>query len=302
LTIQALPYILLLGFLFGSTLIASRFSVGQFHPVTYLGLRAVLASLSYGTVYVLSHRHRVWPTDPHLWRHAIVLGILGTTVPMVCIVSSLQYLSSGVVAILITTGPAMTVLLAHLFLTDESLTRRKGVGIFLALGGALLIAVRGENGLAEVSQANPLGYGLVFLALIFSSAMSIYARKFMRHFDSFDVASIRMLVAMLAIMPITILFVGIDLQSVNGQGYFALVYAALVGNFGGMFFAFYNVKHFGATAAAMTDYIIPVVAGLGGVLILGEQITISMVMGMGFIALGIALINQRRRAPAPKPV
>lgn len=301
-TIQALPYILLLGFLFGSTLIASRFGVGQFHPIIYLGLRSVLASLSYGAVYVLSHRRRAWPTNPRLWPHAILLGLLGTAVPMVCIVTSLQYLSAGVVAILITAGPAMTVFLAHFFLVDEKLTLRKGLGVVLALGGALLIALRGENGLANIGQTNSLGYVLVFLALISGSSMTIYSRRFMRHFDSLDVASIRMLVATLAIMPLAVLFVGIDLQSVNGQGYFVLVYAALVGNFGGMFLVFYNVKRFGATAAAMTDYIIPIVASLGGVLILGEQITIGMIIGMGFIALGIALINRLRRTPSPKPV
>jgi drug/metabolite transporter (DMT)-like permease len=166
----------------------------------------------------------------------------------------------------------------------------------------VLIAVRGESGLSSINQVNPVGYVLVFLTLIFGSSMTIYSRKYMRHYDSLDVASIRMLVATLAIMPIAILFIGIDLQSVNAQGYFALVFAALVGNFGGMFLAFYNVKRFGATAAAMTDYIIPIVAGLGGVLILGEQITMGMVIGMGLIALGIALINRRRRRPSTRPI
>jgi drug/metabolite transporter (DMT)-like permease len=299
---QALPYVVLLGFLFGTSLIASRFGVGQFHPITFIGLRTVLASLSYGAFYVLDRR-RAWPTDPRLWRHAIVLGILGTAIPMICVVSSLQYLSSGVTAILITASPALTIFMAHFFLPDEVLTLRKGVGVMLALGGALMIAMRGENGLADVGQANPLGYMLILLAMLFGSSMNIYARKFMRHFDSFDVASIRMLVAVLVIMPFVILFIGIDLQAVNGQGYFALVYTALVGNFLGMFLAFYNVKRFGATAAAMADYVIPVVAGLGGVLILGEHITIGMAIGMMFIAIGIALINRRRRrVPGVKPI
>ena len=298
-TIQALPYILLLGFLFGSSLIASRFGVGQFHPVIYLGLRSVLASASYGVVYVLNHRHRSWPTDPQLWRRAIWLGVLGTAVPMVCIVSSLQYLSAGIVAIMITAGPAITVTLAHFFLADESLTVRKGLGVLLALGGAVLIAIRGETGL-DVSQANPVGYVLIFMALIVGSSMTVYSRKYMRHYDSLDVASIRMVIAALTIMPLAIVFVGIDLGSVDGRGYFALVYAALIGNFAGMFFAFYNVKRFGATAAAMADYVVPIVASLGGVLLLGEQITIGMLLGMGIIILGIALINRRRRRPSAK--
>ena len=41
-TVEALPYVILLGFFFGTSLIASRFSVGQFEPITFIGLRLTL--------------------------------------------------------------------------------------------------------------------------------------------------------------------------------------------------------------------------------------------------------------------
>jgi drug/metabolite transporter (DMT)-like permease len=290
-TVQALPYVTLLGFLFGTSLVASRFSVGQFQPVTYIGLRLMLAGLGHAAVYSVA-RHRRWPTNRRLWRHAVVLGIFGTAIPMVSIVTSLQYQSGGITALLITTSPALTVLLAHFFLPDESLTRRKGAGVALALGGAVLLAVRGESGLAEGSQASPVGYALVLLAMVSGSSMTIYARKYMSDLDAFDVASVRMFVAALAVMPASALFAGFDLHAVDGQGYFALVYAALVGTFAAFMLAFYNIKRFGATAAAMTAYVIPVVTGVGGVLVLGETITAAMLVGMGVIVSGVALINQ----------
>jgi drug/metabolite transporter (DMT)-like permease len=296
LTAQALPYVLLVGFLFGSTVIASRFGLGQFDPITYLGLRAVLASLGYGAVYAVSRRRRAWPTDPSLWRHATLLGILGTAVPMACFLYALQYLSSGMSTILLATGPAFAVLLAHFFLDDETLTLHKGVGVTLALGGALLMATRGESGLAGVGRANPLGYGLIFTALVFGNGMAIYVRKFMRQFDAFDVASIRMLVTAVLVMLLVVLFVDIDLRPVNGQGVFTLVYAALVGNCIAMYFAYRNLNRFGVTAASMTDYVTPVVATLGGMLVLHEQVTGGMVVGMAFVVLGIVLVNLRGRA------
>lgn len=293
--IQALPFVLFQGFLFGSTLIASRFSVGQFHPTTYIGLRMILASLAHIAFYLPGYQRRTWPTDPRLWLHAALLGVLGTAVPMTAIVSSLQYQSAGVTAILLTTGPAITVIMAHFSLADEALNWRKSMGVVLALSGALLLALRGESGLDGVSQASPIGYGLVMLAMVAGSTMTIYARKFMRDFDSFDVASVRMFAATLAVMPLSALLVGVNLQAVNGQGYFALGYAALVGTFSGMLLAFHNIKRFGATASAVSLYVVPVVAGLGGVLILGEQITPGILAGLGLVALGITLINQRRR-------
>ncbi len=293
-TLQALPYVLLQGFLFGSTLIASRFSVGQFHPTTYIGIRMVLASLCHLVVYMLARRQK-WPNSSLLWRHAALLGVLGTAVPMVAIVSSLQYQSAGLTSVLLTSGPAVTVLMAHFFLADETLNLAKVTGVVLALGGAVLLAVRGESGLPEASQASPLGYGLVALAILSASSMTIYARRFMRDYDYFDVASVRMFVATLTVMPLSALLVGVDLSGVDVRGYTALVYAALVGTFSGLMLSFYNIKRFGATAASMPLYVIPVVASLGGALVLGEQITTGMLAGTGLIAVGIALINRPQR-------
>jgi drug/metabolite transporter (DMT)-like permease len=290
-TVQALPYVTLLGFLFGTSLVASRFSVGQFQPVTYIGLRFAMAGLGHAAIYSLARRRR-WPTDRRLWRHAAVLGLFGTAVPMVCIVTSLQYQSGGITALLITANPALTLLMAHLLLPDETLTRRKTAGVALALGGAVLLAVRGESGLSDVSQASPIGYGLVLLAMVLGSSMTVYARKYMSDLDAFDVASARMFAAALVVMPASAFLVGFDLHAVDGQGYFALVYAALMGTFAAFMLAFYNIKRFGATAAAMTAYVIPVVTGIGGVLVLGETITTAMLVGMGVIVSGIATINQ----------
>lgn len=289
---QALPYIILLGILFGSTLVASRFSVGQFQPLTYIGLRLTLAGACHAVIYLVS-RGRQWPRNRLLWRRSAVLGIFATALPMTAIVSSLQFQSSGVTSVLITTSPALTVLMAHFLLPDEKMTRRKGLGVLLALAGALLLAVRGESGLPDVERANPLGYVLVLGAMVSASASTIYARKYMADLDTFDVASVRMWVAALAIMPLSLLVVGFDLSQVNLRGYEALLYAAFVGTFAGMMLAFYNIQRFGATASAVTAYIIPIVATLGGVLLLDETITTAMIFGMVLIVGGVAIINQR---------
>lgn len=289
-TAQALPYIIILGFFWGSTLIASRFSVGQFHPTTYIGLRLSLAGLGHIAVYAFS-RQRVWPKDRRLWQHALLLGVVGTAVPMTAIVSSLQYLSSGLASILLTTNPALTILFANFFLADETLTKRKALGVLLALSGAALLALRGETGLADVGQSNPIGYILIAVAMLFGSSMTIYARKHMQDLDAFDVASIRMLVAALLVMPLSAIFIGFDLSPVTGTGYLALAYAAFIGTFLGMMLAFYNIKRFGATASAMTSYVMPIVTSLGGWLLLDEQITSTMLFGVALIISGIALIN-----------
>ncbi len=292
--LSALPYVALLAFFFGSSLVVSRFSVGQFEPTTYIGIRMIMSSLMALAVYALATGRRL-PRDPVLWRRAGLLGVFGTALPMTCAVTSLQYQSSGVTALLLATGPPLTVLLANFVLPEESLNRRQVVGVALALGGALLLALTGENGLPDVADASYTGYLLAGAATAFGAIMVIYARKNLRHYDSYDVGSIRIFTTALTMTPISLLTVGLDLSRVDGAGFLALLYSAVVGTFLGLLLSFYNVKRFGATPAMMTTYIIPIVAGIGGVIFLGEEITPTMLLGMLVIVGGIALLQEFRK-------
>jgi drug/metabolite transporter (DMT)-like permease len=297
-SLRALPYVSLTALLFGSTLIASRFSVGQYEPLTYLTLRVLIASAGY-LLILLFHPQRNFPKDLTLWRHATILGIFGTAVNLVCIVSSLQYLSAGLVAILITTSPVVTAFIAGLVLPEEKLNRNQWVGVALALSGAILLAIAGENGLPDVSP-DVRGYLLVAVPVISGSIATVYARQTLKDYDPVDVTSIRIFVATLVILPLTIAFAGFDTSAVDIGGVGAVLYAALVGTFGGFFVQVYVITQFGAVPSSMVTYLIPLVAGVGGVFILRERITPLMMVGMVIIVIGILLV-QRGRLPAIKP-
>ena len=296
---KAIPYVVLLGFLWGSTLVISRFSVGQYDPRTYISLRLLIAAGAHLLVYAIGGwviAKRPWPRDPQLWGRASIFGLFGTAISMTCIVSSLQYQSSGVTALLLTLGPVVTVLLAQIFLPDEQLTWQIGVGIVVAVAGASVLLLQGENGLAEFAEADWRGYAWALVGITSSAAASVYARRYLRTADSWDVASIRMFAAALILLPVTYFTVGYDLSNVTTTGYIALVYAALVGSFTGMWLSFYIIKRFGATSASQTSYVLPVVAVILGSLALDEQITPTMIVGMIIIFIGLALLNWRRDA------
>jgi len=237
-------------------------------------------------------RKRPWPKDVRIWKHATMLGVFGTTMSMTCVVSSLQYLSSGVASILITANPALTILFAHFALPDERLTIRKTIGVVFALGGAAILAMRGESGIPGVIKADPIGYVLIAVGMVSGSTMLIYARKYMKDLDAFDVTSVRMVTASLAVIPIVLIFSGLNFSKVDEQGILALLYASVFGTFFGIMVQFYNVKRFGATAAVLSAYLIPVFATIGGALVLNETITLGILSGLLLIAIGIYLISR----------
>jgi len=298
LSIQSLPYILALGFMYGGTVLASRFAVGQFSPTTYVGLRLMLAGTAYAVVYLFSLKGRRWPRGKELWWRSGVLAGLGTIIPMNFLVIALQFQSSGVTAMLITLNPAITVVLAHFFLADEQLSFRKMFGVMLALSGAVLMLGLGESGLPDVTQFNPMGYLLAFSAMLSSSAGTIFARRTMKGMNPFDVSSIRMWVSALVVVPLSFILAGFNLNAVTGQGLAALGWASIAGTFLATLLSFYLVQQFGATAAALTAYVTPAVAAIGGALLLNETITWGILAGMLLIVGGISFINRKPKSLA----
>ncbi len=292
---EAIPFVLIVGFMFGSSLLVSRFSLSQFDATTYVSARIFLSSLLFLLIFIFSSKHKI-PKNKKLLKYGAFLGVVGTAVPMSFINISLNYQSSGITAILLTMGPAITVLLASIFLNEEPLTKRKGLGIVLSLSGALLLIALGENGLPDVSEANPLGYLLVLVAMIGGSTAVVFTRKYMRGEDAIDITGVRMLVAALVVVPLSYMFVKFDFSRVTSMGLVALGWATIGGTFLGMLFSFYNAKRFGATASAMSTYVVTIVASLGGVIFLGESFTIGMFAGMLLIIGGVSLIYERKRS------
>lgn len=287
---KALGYILLLGVLFGSVTVTSRFLLTQLEPITYTGIRLSIAALAYLVVYLLRIGGRRWPRDPVLWKRALFFGAIGDALPMMMIVASMLYLSSGVTSILTTFFPVVTVVMAHFLLPGEPLTSRKSMGVVLGMSGAVLIAALGETGLAEASAVNKTGYLLMGIASIIIGYTTIYARKYLNDYDTFDTVSIRLFSAAIVSILLAVVMEGIDLHALKASGYPALIYAAFV-VFIGFFLWFYVLQRFGVMISAMANYLPPIVAAAGGALFLNEKITWGMIMGMGLIMAGVVVIN-----------
>ena len=237
-----------------------------------------------------------FPRDRRLIGHAVILGVIGTGLTLSMIVLGLQYVSSGIASVIFVTAPAITALVAHFFLIDEQLSWRKTIGIALALAGAILLAARGESGLAE-STDSWRGYALIISATVISSGAMVFARKRMQGMDFFDVASVRMITAALLVLPLSIWWVGFDLSGVTAIGYGALIWAALLGTFSAIFLNFYNTIRFGATTTSMVSFFVPVFGAIGGYFLLDEIITRTMLIGIAIIFSGLAILRQGNTEP-----
>jgi drug/metabolite transporter (DMT)-like permease len=287
---KALPYIGLLSLFWGTNIVASRFGVDEFDPYLFIALRLLIATVFFWLIFIL--QKRAWPTDLRLLGHAAFSGVIGIAIPMSFLILSLQYQSSGLTSIFVTAAPALMVIGAHFFLPDEKMTPNKAIGVVLALAGTLFIVIRGESGLADIARASSLGFVFVTSCVCFDVANAIFVRRRMRGMDPIAVTGIRLLAGAFVTTILALIVSDFSWARVSTAGYFSLAYAGLVGALGGQFLAFYITHRFGATAFSLTNYLIPVAATTFGVLLLGEIITLGMLIGVLLIGAGIFLINR----------
>jgi drug/metabolite transporter (DMT)-like permease len=287
---KALPYVIALGSLFGSNLVVSRYLLTQMEPIVLNSVRLFSASLLFLGIYIFSPHCQI-PRGTRFWGKVAVYGVFGLAFPMTAYISSLQYQSSGITALMSTLGPVITGILAQIFLPGRPYTPRKIAGSLIAFGGAGLILLRGESGLADIAQADWRGYAWIGFGVLMSSASYIYARRFLADEDSIDVGGVRMITAALFLVPFTALTVGFDLSRVTPLGWLGVGYATILGTFVAFLLEFNIVKKFGPLATVQNTFIIPVVAAALGVLLLGEQVTWTFLVGMGAIFAGLALLN-----------
>jgi drug/metabolite transporter (DMT)-like permease len=274
---------------FGTGLTVSRLGLRQFDAIGYTGLRFGAAATAFA-VFLIARRRASWPRDLRFWTMAVLFGVVGTALPMLAIISSLQYLSSGTAAIVAAVGPSFAVVFAHFALRDERLSVRKIQGVIVACAGAAYLIVQKQTGL-DVQTSQGLGYGLLLGGLALSYGAIVTARRYLRGYDLFQVVGVQMVTAAAVLLPLALArFSAARITDVTIAA-ITVVYGGAIGTFAAFLGRFALIKQFGATDAALIDYVVPVMATGGGLVILDERLTVTMVIGMVIILLGVRIVQ-----------
>jgi drug/metabolite transporter (DMT)-like permease len=231
------------------------------------------------------------PTNPKLWFKAGVWGIVGTCITMSMFVCALQYMSSGVEALVSSVNPVITLALAYFFLKDEVLTKRKIAGALIALAGVMIIVSQDGNGLGEIVLMDWRGYALLVIGMLAYSLSVIFARRYLKNEDTLEVSTIGLTVAGICLALYASFTVGFDLSNMQASGYYILLYLILIGGTLTFYIELAVLQRFGAVVSSQISYTIPVFATVLGALFLDEQITTTLIAGMGGIFLGLRFMN-----------
>ena len=278
------------GILVGSAMVATRFVIDQTAPASLALLRYLIGFCCLLPPVLLPSRVRFERRD------LVPIGLLGIIqfgILIALLNYGLQFIPSARAALIFTTMPLLTMLLATV-LGYERLTLAKTLGILLIIVGVGFAL--GEKAIQRGGASREwIGELAVFASAWSGAICSVLYRPYLRKYPTLPVSALAMLasVGFLAVLAgwegffdsfphftaagwLAVLFIGTN----SGIGYYLWLWA---------------LNHTTPTKVTVFLGLSPITAAGLGALLLTEKISMMLFLGLAFVVLGLWIAHWQTR-------
>ena len=281
---------LILCLIWGSTWLFIKLGLADLPPLTFAGIRFVIACAILFVIIRL--RHLQLPRARADWILLAIAGTLSFGFNYGLVFWGEQYISSGLAALLQATLPAFGLVFAHLYLPGERLSWTKIGGVVLGVCG---VGVVFSNQLAIAGRLALAGCVALILSAMFAAYSNVLVKKYGKHLDPAILAAGQMFFGLLLLLAVGLSLEGNPLRfHWTPIALVALLYLAVVGSVIAFLLYYWLVLNMDVTKSMLIALVTPVVAVLLGMIVLDEQIGWRTLAGGAMIMLGIAFIVVRK--------
>ena len=204
----------------------------------------------------------------------------------------MRSISSGLSALIVSTNPVLTALLAAAVL-GERMTWRKAAGLLLGVGGvAFIVESRIAGGIDS-----PVGITFTIAALLSMVGGTILFKRLAPSGGLWIGNGVQNMAGGLVLVPFAFTLESVGDVTPSWSLVIALAYSALLVSVVGYLLWFHLLTTSGATAASSYHFMMPPLGMLFGWLLLGEQVALAELIGIVPVALAIYLVT---RPAAPR--
>lgn len=281
---------LLLCLIWGSTWLFIKLGLEALPPITFAGIRFVIASLI--LFVIVKVRRLSLPRNHADWIMLVVTGVLSFSLNYASVFWGEQYISSGLAALLQATIPAFGLVFAHFSLPGEQLTPGKIFGVVMGIAG---VGVVFSNQLSFAGSRALAGSAAIVVGAACAAAANVLVKKHGAKLDPAVIAGGQMVFGL-----VPLLIFGLTLEGNpfrfhwTRMAVIALLYLATVGSVAAFLLYYWLVQHMDVTKTMLVALVTPVVAVILGMLVLNEQLNWRTFAGGAMIISGIGLIALRR--------
>jgi drug/metabolite transporter (DMT)-like permease len=276
----------------GAAMVATRFVVHDIGPASLAFLRYAIAVLCLVPPVLMSARVRFAIRDLVV---VMALGIVQFGVLIALLNLGLQFISSTRAALLFSTFPLMTMIIAA-SLGRERLSRMKIAGVLLTIVGVGMAL--GERLITQSTAGEWLGALLVLAAALCGAICSVLYRPYLARYPTLPVGAWAMLASVVFLAaPAGLEGLFTEMPRVGPGGWMAVLFIGLSSGAGYVLWL-WALKHATPTRVTVFLSLSPITAALLGVSFLGEPFTPGVLLGLTGVAAGLWLAT--RAAPALK--
>mgnify|MGYP002784496600 FL=1 len=279
-----------LSILWGGSFFFVRVALDGVPPLTLVLARVVIASAA--LLLLLRATGETLPRRRDVWLTLAVMALLNNIIPFSLIFWGQTAIPAGLAAILNATTPLFTVIVMHLFTTDDRATPGKAAGVALGFAGVVVLVGPAVTGALDT----PLWALAACLAAALSYAFSgLWGRRIkpLGLTPTFT-AWAQLTVTSLVMTPVVALVDRPWALAMPGLPAIAAVVALAVLSTALAYTIFFRIlASAGPSNLLLVTFLIPVSAILLASLFLGERLAWTHFAGMGLIGLGLAAIDGR---------
>jgi len=280
---MALLFALLTATIWGTAYVAAKYALRDLPPFTAAASRFVLAAALMWPLLVLTKGvERIEKRDVPWF---LAAGLLQTTLYF-----ALQYVGIGLTtaantALIVNTRPIFVAILSALVLR-ELLGWRKLTGILLAFVGVLLLILGGSGGF-RLERERALGDLLIVLNALSGAMGIVVLKKVLERYSALSTAVYSITVGALGLIPLALVEIwrqGWPAGSVLSWG--AVVYMAVACTAVASALWYNALSQLSASETAVFLYLTPIISVVLSALLLGETITVWLLLGGALVLIG----------------
>lgn len=275
----------LLSFLWGGSFTLIKIAVETVPPATMVAARLAIGALL--LVLLVKMRGAQFPKSPAVWGAFMVQGILQSALPFTLISWGEQHIDSGLAGLLNATPPLFAFLITCLVLREEGAALRKSVGV--ATGFAGVVVILGPDAFAGAGHS-VLGQLAVTGASLSYAVAAIYARRFAGQ-PALLTAACSMSAAAMLMIPVAVCFDRPWMLVPSADAVWSVLGLGVFSTAAAMVIYFRLVRTLGTLGVTSGSYLRAGFSVALGVLLLNEELSVGLGLGLALIFLGVAIVT-----------
>jgi drug/metabolite transporter (DMT)-like permease len=290
LDLKAIVSILILTLLWGFNFSTIKYVNQGISPVFASTLRSVIASVC-GVIYCVRKKEKLFHTDIRLF-HGFIVGLL-FGLEFACLYLGMLYTDAARSVLFVYLSPFVVAVGAHFFLKGDRLTLLKIVGLILAFTGIFVVF----GGRPRAAKATMLiGDLLEIMAAILWGATTLYIKRFMANkVHPIHTFLYQLFFSIPVLFILSLILEPKWIYRINTSITVFLLYQSLIVAFISYFIWFKLIHEYSVSRLSAFTFFTPIFGVLFGVLFLNEELTVSLMVGLPMVSLGIFIVNWRRK-------